>query len=573
LDRNTRLALVLSFAVMIGWMMYQSQFEPAPKPPTEPSLEGVAQTPQNNDLDPIEGIETRSQSVATTPVAEVAEKTAAVAPAPPTGVEERTIRFEEPLYVAEFTNRGAGLLSWELRGYDTGKAGGRQPIQMTTVDEAFEVTLATPFSELGLGDLSNAVFEIESEDHSGVAFRYRANGITVRKSFVLEEDSYSFRMRLEVENASDSEIVPEFAIVWPATQREGEDFKSESIALLHDGKVQRNQLSSLGSPGFFGSLFGGGEKGDPEFIGEIDWAGIEATYFLGVLLPDNPARARVRVVTTDARKSGAAVVSFDGVSLPAGQSTDQELRAYLGPKEPDRLEAIGGETIQSIDRGYGWIEPLVVGFGWLLRALYSLIPNYGVAIILLTILVRVVTMPLTNKQMRSMERMRTVQPKVKELQEKFADDRQKQSEEMMKLYRAEGVNPLGGCLPMVLQLPVFIGLFYALRSSIELRQAPFVSWISDLSAPETLFTIPGIDIPIRVLPLAMGVSMVLQQKLTPQPTVDPAQARMMMTIMPIMMTVLFYQFPSGLVLYWFVSNILAISNQLIIGRRMRQASA
>jgi YidC/Oxa1 family membrane protein insertase len=159
------------------------------------------------------------------------------------------------------------------------------------------------------------------------------------------------------------------------------------------------------------------------------------------------------------------------------------------------------------------------------------------------------------------------------LQEKFADDRQKQSEEMMKLYRSEGVNPLGGCFPMILQLPVFIGLFYALRSSIELRQAPFMGWISDLSAPETLFTIPGIDIPIRVLPLAMGASMVLQQKLTPQPTVDPAQARMMMTIMPIMMTVLFYQFPSGLVLYWFVSNILAISHQLVIGRRMRQGSA
>jgi YidC/Oxa1 family membrane protein insertase len=215
----------------------------------------------------------------------------------------------------------------------------------------------------------------------------------------------------------------------------------------------------------------------------------------------------------------------------------------------------------------------VVGFGWLLRALYSLIPNYGIAIILLTILVRVVTIPLTNKQMRSMERMREVQPKLKELQAEFADDRQKQSEAMMKLYRSEGVNPLGGCFPMLLQLPVFIGLFYALRSSIELRQAPFMGWISDLSAPETIFTIPGIDIPIRVLPLAMGVSMVLQQKLTPQPTVDPAQARMMMTIMPIMMTVLFYQFPSGLVLYWFVSNLLAISHQLVIGRRMRRGSA
>jgi YidC/Oxa1 family membrane protein insertase len=174
--------------------------------------------------------------------------------------------------------------------------------------------------------------------------------------------------------------------------------------------------------------------------------------------------------------------------------------------------------------------------------------------------------------MRSMERMREVQPKVKALQEKHGDDRQKQSEEMMKLYRAEGVNPLGGCFPMILQLPVFIGLFYALRSSIQLRQAPFVGWINDLSAPETLFTIPGIEIPIRVLPLVMGASMVLQQKITPTASADPAQARMMMTIMPIMMTVLFYQFPSGLVLYWFVSNILAISHQLLIGRRMRSAS-
>jgi YidC/Oxa1 family membrane protein insertase len=251
---------------------------------------------------------------------------------------------------------------------------------------------------------------------------------------------------------------------------------------------------------------------------------------------------------------------------------DQEFRGYLGPKERDRLEKMGADTVRSIDLGWSWIEPLVLGFNWLLRALYSIIPNYGIAIILLTILVRLVTMPLTNRQMRSMERMREVQPKVKALQAKHGDDRQKQSEEMMKLYRTEGVNPLGGCFPMILQLPVFIGLFYALRSSIQLRQAPFVGWINDLSAPETLFTIPGIEIPVRVLPLVMGVSMVLQQKITPVASADPAQARMMMTIMPVMMTVLFYQFPSGLVLYWFVSNILAISHQLLIGRRMRGAS-
>jgi YidC/Oxa1 family membrane protein insertase len=567
LDRNTRLALVLSFAVMIGWMMYQSQFEPPPgaqqTTAEAPTSEGVSPQPA---LDPSSAIDPPKPIAKPTPA-----PTAAATPEiqAESQVEERTLHFEKPLYKAEFTNRGAGLLRWELRGWDTGKAEGHEPIVMTMVGEPVETTLLTPFTELGIGDLSNVTFEIESEDASGVTFRHSANGITVRKSYLLDDDSYSFRMRLEVENASTVEVSPEFGVLWPAAKRDGQDFEQLGFVLLHDGSVERTLVTQLGSPGFFGSMFGGGTKEDPRFDGEIDWAGIDATYFLGVLLPDNPARARVSLLTEEPGGSGVAVISFPPVKLPASQSTVQEFRGYLGPKESERLDALGGEAVRSIDRGYGWISPLVAGFGWLLRALYAVIPNYGVAIILLTILVRVVTIPLTNKQMRSMERMREVQPKIKALQATYADDRQKQSEEMMKLYRSEGVNPLGGCFPMLLQLPVFIGLFYALRSSIELRQAPFVGWITDLSAPETLFTLPGVDLPIRVLPLIMGASMVLQQKITPQPTVDPAQARMMMTIMPIMMTVLFYQFPSGLVLYWFVSNILAISHQLVIGRRMR----
>ena len=165
--------------------------------------------------------------------------------------------------------------------------------------------------------------------------------------------------------------------------------------------------------------------------------------------------------------------------------------------------------------------------------------------------------------------MRALQPQLKEIQEKHKDDKKAQSEKTMELYRREKVNPLGGCLPMVLQLPVFIGLFYALRSSIDLRQAPFVGWIDDLSAPEVLFMIPGLDLPLRILPLIMGGTMVLQQRMTPMPSADPAQAKMMMIVMPIMMTVLFYQFPSGLVLYWMVSNVLAIANQRWIGRNIK----
>jgi YidC/Oxa1 family membrane protein insertase len=565
LDRNTLVFLVLSIGILISWSMYQAQFAPPPGEgvPGERAARRSLETIDEPTHRPPEVVPAPSQPMIPLPLD----------PAPSMATaEDRILTFEKPLYIAEFATRGGGLRRWVLRAYDHGPAGDHEPIVMTMEQEPVVNTLLTPFLELGLGDLSEAVFEVESEDDAGVHFRYSSNGVTVRKIYTLDEESYVFRLRLEVENASASAVVTEFGVQWPATKRDTQDFKPEAFAVLHAGSVERHPVAQLGSPGFFQSFTGGGDAEDPEYRGEIDWAGVETTYFLGVLLPDDPTRARVRIATADARTGGTAEISFPEVKLPPGQLTDQEFRAYLGPKEPDRLMAIGGGTIGSIDLGWSWIEPLVLGFGWLLRALYSIVPNYGLAIIVLTILVRVVTMPLTNRQMRSMERMREVQPKVKAVQEKHGDDRQKQSEEMMKLYKAEGVNPLGGCLPMILQLPVFIGLFYALRSSIQLRQAPFVGWINDLSAPETLFTIPGIEIPIRVLPLVMGVSMVAQQKITPTPSADPAQARMMMTIMPVMMTVLFYQFPSGLVLYWFVSNILAIAHQLLIGRRMRTAS-
>jgi YidC/Oxa1 family membrane protein insertase len=296
---------------------------------------------------------------------------------------------------------------------------------------------------------------------------------------------------------------------------------------------------------------------------------VQTTYFLSALLPGSPSRASARFVAVEPGRAGVAQLYFDPEPIPPGKAAVEEFKGYAGPKEEARLAAVGGDTVRSIDLGWAWVAPMTSAFNWMLHALYSVIPNYGAAIIILTVLVRVVTAPLTVKQMRSMERMRGLAPKLKAIQEKFADDRQKQSEETMRLYRQEKVNPLGGCFPMLLQLPVFIGLFYALRSSIQLRQAPFVGWIDDLSSPELLFTVPGpFPIPIRVLPIIMGGTMVLQQRLTPMPSVDPAQARMMQTVMPIMMTVLFYQFPSGLVLYWMVSNILAIAHQKWIGRNL-----
>jgi YidC/Oxa1 family membrane protein insertase len=186
---------------------------------------------------------------------------------------------------------------------------------------------------------------------------------------------------------------------------------------------------------------------------------------------------------------------------------------------------------------------------------------------LLTILVRLLTYPLTQRSMTSMRKFSLIAPQMKEIQEKHANDRDKLQEELMKLYRQKGMNPLsamgGGCVPMLIQMPVMIALYFSFQTSIDLRHAPFMFWIRDLSAPENFFSVAGL--PIRLLPLLMGGSMLLQQRLSPAPNADPQQ-RQMMTLMSVMFTFMFYQFPSGLVLYWFVSNLLGIAQQLLVNR-------
>lgn len=568
MDRNLLLAFVLSFLVLSLWSMWTSD-ERARRSPQGPPR--AAQDSETGG----QGAPTHGGQP-TYPELPAAATPAPQASAPePSPSAEPTLEETAPanrldisrlLYRARLSSRGAVLESWELERYtDHGGA----PLRMIPQDGPDSALLATPFRELGAGDLARPNWAIERSSESEVVFALERSGIAIEKTYTFEPEGYAFRLAIVVTNQSSAPISPRFLVDWPAELRQEQDFREESLSALHDGSVSHVSLAGIGSPGFVGSLFGRQPVREfPVMTGEIDWVGFQTTYFLGALFPDNPAQAHARFVVLEPSKRGAAQLFFDPVELAPGQSVSREFRGYLGPKEPDRLAALGGGAEASIDRGWSWVSPLTRLFAWLLHALYTVIPNYGVAIILLTILVRAVTAPLTVRQMRSMERLRRVQPRMKEIQEKYADDRQKQSEELMKLYRLEKVNPLGGCFPMLLQLPVFVGLFYALRSSMELRHAPFFGWIDDLSAPDLLFTIPVLDLPVRVLPLVMGATMFVQQKITPMQTPDPTQARMMMIVMPIMMTVLFYQFPSGLVLYWMLSNVLAILHQLWIGRLM-----
>jgi len=483
--------------------------------------------------------------------------------------------FERERYAVSLSSEGATLTSWKLKDYHVNRPDGEVPVELLQVVAPYDRVLRTPFTGLGFGDLGDVEYQVREESADAVTFVLEREGAEVIKGYRFE-DPYGLVLSLEVRNTGSRTLSPTFTIQWPAAvvADAGPDFQEQSLAALYDGSIEKEMIAGIGTPGFLGGLFGGdtgpqifnAQRGD---VGTIDWAGIDLKYFISALLPDRPRSAQASFVPLVPGKVGATFVAFERVDIPPGQMVRRELRGFLGPKEASLLDSAGAELDRSIDRGYAWIAPLVGFFDWMLHACYAVIPNYGVAIIIITVLVRIVTAPIMTRQMRSSERMREMQPQIKEIQEKYADDRQKQSEEMMRVWKETGFNPLSGCLPMILQLPVFIGLFFALQSSIALRQAPFMLWIQDLSVPESLFTIPGIDLPFRLLPIVMGASMILQQKMTPM-TMDPAQARMMTTVMPIMMTVLFYRFPSGLVLYWMVSNFLGIGHQMWIGRKMRK---
>ncbi len=564
MDRNLFLAFALSFAVLTGWMLLTA---PPPGEAIPPGTETSASVDDSANYEPLP-----RESLPPSSGSSIVESSGKSVENPPSIQQEAPIEIVElelPLYKVKLTSRGAGIDSWRLMEFRESSDAESPLVELITGQAPTRTALVTPFEELGIGDMSTRVFQVVDQDHDRVVFETTERDITVRKTFTFDSDSYSFRILLEVVNASTQTVAPRFRIDLPAHIRDGSDFTEIGIAAMQDGSAQIELLRAIGQAGFLSSLTGGRAERYTKLSAPIDWAAVQTTYFVSAIIADNPGQASVWLEASEPGKSGIAELFFDEVPIPAGSSYARELKAYFGPKELERLTAFGGDLVGSIDLGWSWVAPLTKFFAMFLMVLYSIIPNYGIAIIILTILVRLVTAPLTIKQMRSMERMRALAPKLKEIQAEHSDDRAKQSEMTMALYKSEGVNPLGGCLPMVLQFPVFIGLFYSLRSTIHLRQSPFFGWIDDLASPDLLFEIPGVGLPVRVLPLIMGATMVLQQKITPMQA-DPAQAKMMMTVMPVMMTFVFYTFPSGLVLYWMVSNMLAISHQLLIGRGMRK---
>lgn len=388
-------------------------------------------------------------------------------------------------------------------------------------------------------------------------------GITFEKRYIFNKGSYHVQIEYEVTNASDSTWVGR-----PYGRLRRTGFEDPSVS------------GGFGLPTFLGIAYWDPEERftkikfddlEDEEAGNAylnksmsgGWIGVLQHYFVAAWTP--PADTNnlyLAKYNEDASLPGGREYIADAVipqmQVAPGQTETSTQSIYVGPKLQENLKEAAEGLHLAVDYGpLFFISDILM---WILGLIYGVIGNYGFSIIILTIGVKIALFPLSAKGYRSMARMRDMQPKMAELKKKFGDDRQKMSQELMKLYQKEGINPLGGCLPMLLQMPVFLALYWALLESVELRQAPFILWIEDLSIMDPYF----------VLPLIMGVSMYFQQKLNPTPP-DPMQAKVM-KFMPIAMTFLFLFFPAGLVLYWVTNNILSIAQQAYITRNVSASS-
>ena len=573
MDRNLILAFALSMAVFSGWLAWQEQVRGPERRAAAERARVLAESEEAETSFVEEEPTVRERERVRIEADHEASSNSAADPAmaDTDPVAPWSGELESSNARAGLSNRGGALTSWRVRNYFETPS---DEVEVNLVDlpRGSPLPLATPFESLGLGDLSDAVYEVETANSERVVFVLRRRGVEIRKTYQRPDDDGVMSFEIEIRNASSGSIEPDLVVLLPAAINDRPDFKEVSLVTLANGEVERELVPSVGGGGFFGSLFGG-DEGPYSATSGVQWAGLDLRYFAGLVVPNEPEATGVEFLPLEAGKLAMVSLSTRVPRLAPGESFSHDYLLFFGPKEPALLKKLGHGLSLSISQGWSWVAPLTSFFGWALQMVYGAIPNYGLAIITLTLLVRLATWPIVARQMKSSERMRELMPQIKELQEKYKDDKQKQSEETFKLYRETGVNPLGGCLPMVLQLPVFIGLFYALQSSIDLRHAPFVFWINDLSAPATLFTLPGTDWPIRVLPILMAASMYGQQKMMPQTGMDPAQARMMLIMMPGMMLLISYTFPSGLVLYWLVSNLLGIGHQLWVRRKMQSESA
>ena len=528
MEKRTILAIALSLAVLLGFQYF---FPPVKK----------ASPPQSASEKPA--------------VTTGAEKPAAMVPtaAPAQSLAElpapgRTVKVNSRLYRADINTVGGCLQAFYLKEYKADLTPDSADLNLVTVSgrALYPLTGAAAFAGRWYEDTA---LEFKVEDDN------------------LAVESGSRVLRLEAELESGELLVKEIhftetsyllEVVYFLIDGDGVSRPAEAVRLnwshMHPAEEKKEYVYS-GVLGYIGGeLYKPSKKEKQvkrqELMGPLTWLGYTSKYFISVLMvPDVDAAARCT----------GSIERADATHLAAAIQVNQDnrVKVYIGPKQGALLAALGMDLEKSIE--YGWFGVIARPLVEMLHFFYQYVHNYGIAIIIITILIKLAFYPLSQKSYKSMGKMKEVQPKLAKLKEKYKDDKARLNKEMMDLYRTHKVNPFGGCLPIVVQIPVFFALYRALMVAIELRHAPFFGWILDLSAKD----------PYYVTPLIMGATMFLQQKMTPS-TGDAMQARMML-FMPIIFTFMFLNFPSGLVLYWLVNNVLSIGQQYMVMRQTKTA--
>jgi len=543
------LAIILSFFILLGYQYFFTSTQPTSLP---------AQTEQQQQH--------KEEGNATNTVAPAAPAIAPPVQVPvvPVDVDARDITVDTPLYRAVIFEQGGGLKSFVLKKYRTQRGQDADAMELVKTTNPAELPMVFTLDNGVAGSLP--VFKADKEqlnlqagrDGQLVMTATLDSGLTIVRTLEFIADSYLITSNYTITNKGSAaqQISPAMVLTnapYSVVNSSSRYLFSGPVAYINND-LQEIKLKKLAD-------------GPQVLQGTVSWVAYEDNYFICAVIPEESG---IDLVTMSATGDVVRSVVGGGVlSLAAGESKTFQYKAYFGPKKLSVLKATGYELSQAVN--FGWFDALAKPMLFLLNFFYSYIGNYGIAIILLTCLIKGVFWPITQKGMKSMKNMQKLQPKVAKLKEKYKDDPTKMNQEMMAMYKTYKVNPVGGCLPMVIQIPFFFALYRVLMAAIELRHAPFMLWMNDLSAPDRLMI--GIDIPvlhgIPVLTLLMGASMYLQQKMTPT-TADPTQAKIMQ-FLPIIFTFMFINFASGLVLYWLVNNLLSILQQQLINRQLGKA--
>ena len=557
---NIRIILLfsLAFIVMLIWQAWNEDFGPKPQPRTAVSESAPS------SAKPTAGATPEVPSAPVKPETGVTGQTPAV-PTPDGQVadlESGTVKVVTDLMTLELDMRGGSILNLFLNDY---------PVSLEQPDDKFELMRPTPpnlfVAQSGLiaGEGSAApthetLFqttqqEFRLEDGKDTLnvdlFWTDDKGVRVVKRYIFTRGSYLVTVQHLVENNSGS----------PWTAREYRQ-------LMRGEPGEQSADSQFLYTYTGGAIYSPEEKYDKISFDDMKesklnkdvkggWIAMLQHYFLGAWVPPPE---QMEHYYTNVLPGGRYVL---GAYTPPVTLSDEQSHTFstgfvAGPKLQDELEAIAPGLELSVD--YGWLTVLAKPIFWLLKQIQSVVINWGWSIILLTVLIKLAFFKLSETSYKSMANMRKMTPRIQALKDRYGDDKQRMNQAMMELYKKEKINPLGGCLPILVQIPVFIALYWVLLESVELRQAPFIFWLQDLSIKD----------PFYVLPLIMGISMFIQQKLNPAPP-DPVQAKIMMSL-PFVFTIFFAFFPSGLVLYWVTNNVLSIAQQWYITRQIEKAA-